>query len=306
LPIYSILWNSIYKQDYNYWELVNEDYSWYKIASPHQYYSEQLWAAGDDTNGNTIIGKAAVEGTSWEYFSLQSYQGKCTAISIDPKHPDNVIVALEDKLLRTYDGGYNWETAGLSVQGITFTSIIINPVYTENIIVAGNNQTGISIYESTNDGNTWQLTSTNTTISGITSMAVRRDNDKITVLIGTMNKGVYIYNSTILSTKIVSSNLVEYNLYQNYPNPFNTTTKIKFTISAVGDTKFASPTNVILRVFDVLGNEIATLVNEEKPAGEYQVEFNPASSIRYPASGVYFYQLRAGSFIQTRKMLLIK
>jgi hypothetical protein len=63
---------------------------------------------------------------------------------------------------------------------------------------------------------------------------------------------------------------------------------------------------VILRVFDVLGNEIATLVNEEKPAGEYQVEFNPASSIRYPASGVYFYQLRAGSFIQTRKMLLIK
>jgi hypothetical protein len=61
-----------------------------------------------------------------------------------------------------------------------------------------------------------------------------------------------------------------------------------------------------LKVYDVLGNEIATLVNEEKPAGEYEVEFNPASSIRYPATGIYFYQLRSGSFIQTKKMVLIK
>jgi len=55
-----------------------------------------------------------------------------------------------------------------------------------------------------------------------------------------------------------------------------------------------------------LGNKIATLVNEEKSAGSYEVKFNPASSIRYPASGIYFYQLRAGSFVQTKKMILIR
>jgi len=85
-----------------------------------------------------------------------------------------------------------------------------------------------------------------------------------------------------------------YELSQNYPNPFNPTTKIKFTIS---DLRFT-----MLKVYDVLGNEIATLVNEEKSAGEYEVEFN-ASTL---PSGVYFYQLRAGSFVQTKKMLLVK
>ena len=61
-----------------------------------------------------------------------------------------------------------------------------------------------------------------------------------------------------------------------------------------------------LKVYDILGREIATLVNEEKPAGEYEVEFNPESSIWHPTSGVYFYQLRTGEFLQTKKMLLLK
>jgi len=72
--------------------------------------------------------------------------------------------------------------------------------------------------------------------------------------------------------------------------------------------------NVTLKVYDILGNEVATLVNEEKPAGEYEVEFNghsdegqnlPAGRQGLP-SGVYFFQLKAGSFIQTKKMVLLK
>ncbi len=89
-----------------------------------------------------------------------------------------------------------------------------------------------------------------------------------------------------------------FSLEQNYPNPFNPSTRIKY---AIGSRQL-----ITLRVFDVLGNEIATLVNEEKPAGKYEVEFNPESSIKQPASGIYFYQLKAGSFIQTKKMLMIK
>ncbi len=90
----------------------------------------------------------------------------------------------------------------------------------------------------------------------------------------------------------------EYLLSQNYPNPFNPATNIQYTI---GSGQF-----VTLKVFDVLGNEIATLVNEEKPAGNYEVEFQSTAGSLQLASGMYFYQLRAGEFTQTKKMLLLK
>ena len=83
-------------------------------------------------------------------------------------------------------------------------------------------------------------------------------------------------------------------LYQNYPNPFNPTTTLSYVI---GHQSF-----VTLKVFDILGNEIATLVNEEKPASEYEVAFNAAGL----ASGIYFYKLETLNFIMTRKMLLVK
>jgi|WetSurSiteA1Bulk_404760.scaffolds.fasta_scaffold04367_1 hypothetical protein len=98
----------------------------------------------------------------------------------------------------------------------------------------------------------------------------------------------------------------EFKLEQNYPNPFNPSTKIKFTIPSVIASETKQSYLVTLKVYDVLGNEIATLVNEEKPAGEYEVEFNTSSIKHLPTSGVYFYQLRAGDFVETKKMILIK
>ena len=94
-------------------------------------------------------------------------------------------------------------------------------------------------------------------------------------------------------------------LYQNYPNPFNPSTTIKYSIPHVISTEGRN-LNVILTVYDVLGNEIATLVNEEKSAGNYEVEFNSASSIKNPASGIYFYKLQIGNLLQTKKMILLK
>jgi hypothetical protein len=91
-------------------------------------------------------------------------------------------------------------------------------------------------------------------------------------------------------------------LYQNYPNPFNPSTKIQYTIPAA-----ASNNLVTLKVYDVLGNEIATLVNEVKPAGTYDVEFSSmGSNGKYLPSGIYIYKLTAGSFAQTKKMILLK
>lgn len=92
----------------------------------------------------------------------------------------------------------------------------------------------------------------------------------------------------------------DFTLYQNYPNPFNPETVISF--------KLAVRSNVTLKIFDVLGREVATLVNEEKPAGEYQILFNNQLTTNHQllSSGVLFYQLKVGNRLQTKSMLLLK
>jgi hypothetical protein len=92
--------------------------------------------------------------------------------------------------------------------------------------------------------------------------------------------------------------LSDFTLYQNYPNPFNPSTKISWQ-SPIGSWQ-------ILKVFDVLGREVATLVDEYRDAGSYEVEFNLASSMKNPTSGIYFYQLKVGEFVEGKKMLLLK
>jgi len=86
----------------------------------------------------------------------------------------------------------------------------------------------------------------------------------------------------------------EYSLSQNYPNPFNPSTNIKYSVP--------QPSQVQIKVYDVLGNEIETLVNEEKPAGTYELTWNAANL----SSGIYFYQLKAGEYVNTKKMILLK
>jgi sugar lactone lactonase YvrE len=85
-----------------------------------------------------------------------------------------------------------------------------------------------------------------------------------------------------------------FNLFQNYPNPFNPSTKIIWQLPVGG--------NATLKVYNILGREVATLVNEYKPAGNYETEFNAAAL----PSGVYFYQLKAGEYINTKKMILLR
>jgi len=96
-------------------------------------------------------------------------------------------------------------------------------------------------------------------------------------------------------------------LYQNYPNPFNPSTKIKYSIPSVTLRQAQSDNWVTLKVYDILGNEVATLVNEYKPAGNYEVDFNSHSDKgQNLSSGVYFYRLQAGSFVETKKMILLR
>ncbi len=94
---------------------------------------------------------------------------------------------------------------------------------------------------------------------------------------------------------------IEFLLEQNFPNPFNPTTKIKYSIPYVISTEGRN-LNVVLKVYDILGKQIASLVNEEKPAGNYEISFDATKL----SSGVYLYQLKAGRFLETKKMILLR
>ena len=107
-----------------------------------------------------------------------------------------------------------------------------------------------------------------------------------------------VYVSPILSVK-ENSVINSFQLYQNYPNPFNPATTIKYSISSVENQNLAF---VKLRIFDILGREVKTLVKKEQSPGIYKVPFD-ASQL---ASGTYIYQLQINGFRKSRKMLLVK
>jgi hypothetical protein len=131
-----------------------------------------------------------------------------------------------------------------------------------------------------------------------------------TNILGCVINGV-VYGDTsftLLGLDPISTTIPEeFSLYQNYPNPFNPTTKIRFNIAPLLNQGGVAPTQVgdgvvVLTLYDLLGREIATLVNQPLQPGTYEVEWDATN---YP-SGVYFYKLTAGNFIDTEKMVLIK
>jgi hypothetical protein len=90
-----------------------------------------------------------------------------------------------------------------------------------------------------------------------------------------------------------------YNLEQNYPNPFNPSTTISYSV--------VKPDNVSIKIYDVLGREVKTVVNEFKENGYYQVQWNGENNFGYKVnSGIYFYRIESGLFVDTKKMILLK
>ncbi|MBK7631628.1 MAG: T9SS type A sorting domain-containing protein [Ignavibacteriales bacterium] len=109
------------------------------------------------------------------------------------------------------------------------------------------------------------------------------------------NKSVYLTKQFVLNYGVPT----EYKLEQNFPNPFNPTTKIRYSIPSNVNREMS---NVVLKVYDILGNEVNTFVNEQKEPGYYEVDFNASQF----ASGVYIYRLISGNFISTKKMMVLK
>lgn len=141
---------------------------------------------------------------------------------------------------------------------------------------------------------------------------------KISVVLGSTQVAGQTYGGTIYfdnlkvkypqSATAIEDESIEPNTFylsQNYPNPFNPNTKIQYAISNLPDGK-AGRQFVSLKVYDVLGREVATLVNEEKQVGSYEVEFHSSVGNKQLASGIYFYKLTASNFAAIKKMVLLK
>ena len=112
-----------------------------------------------------------------------------------------------------------------------------------------------------------------------------------------MDRLELLYPSSVEEDQTFSP--TKFSLEQNYPNPFNPSTKIKYSIPSIVSNKEMSS---VLKVYDVLGNEVATLVDKAQTSGTYEVEFNNTQL----SSGIYYYQLKSGSNVETKKMMLLK
>lgn len=115
----------------------------------------------------------------------------------------------------------------------------------------------------------------------------------------TDNKSVYLTKQFILQYALPT----EFKLEQNYPNPFNPETRIRYTVPIDEKRKTRE---VSLIIYDILGNEVRTLVNEQKEPGYYEVDFSTTGGVSQLASGVYIYRLQTGSYVSTKKMMVLK
>ena len=193
------------------------------------------------------------------------------------------------------DVGNSWTAVNNGLAGLA--KDVLSFAFSDDNIFVSTWRGGV--YLSTNNGTNW--TSVNTgamdfdygSVSTVQSLAVIGSE----LFAATRGAGVWRRPLTEMITDVeeLEYNLPEkYLLEQNYPNPFNPSTTIKYSIP--------NASKVIIKIFDVLGNEIETLVSEEKPVSTFELNWNATNL----PSGVYFYQLKAGDFIQTKKMILLK
>ncbi len=198
-----------------------------------------------------------------------------------------IFAATDSGIFRSSDNGTNWiptNTGLTQIDGQTFT-------------ISGNNiffgSFGGGVFLSNNNGASWIQANIGLTDLYIRSLAVSGSY----LYAGTYYSGVWKrqLSEMITAVKEIKEEIpATFSLSQNFPNPFNPSTSISFTLP--------SKSFVSLKVFDLIGREVATIVSEEISAGSYSRQWN-ASAL---SSGIYFYCLQAGSFTETKKLVLLK
>ncbi len=225
-------------------------------------------------------------------------------IYVDPANEDNIIAVFSNysviSLWSSTNGGTSWtdisgnleQNANGSGNGPScrwVTSVFANA--TMKYFVA----TSTGLYSTSNlngSATVWAQEGSNTIGNVVCTMVKGRDSDEF-VAVATHGAGIYSA-SNVTSVEDGSSLPEDYTLSQNYPNPFNPSTTISFSLPQAG--------NVKLTVFDALGKTVQEIANKEFSSGNHSINFNAANL----TSGVYFYRIEAGSFVQSKKMVLLK
>lgn len=186
-----------------------------------------------------------------------------------------------DGLFRTTDGGFSW------------TQLIVGTIYfitidEEDDLLAGS----YFIFYSEDNGESWIDGGVGLPrFEAIYAVAIAPDGRAFA---GTEKEGIFVTSQPVTTIKATWEAPLAFDLEQNYPNPFNSNTTISFSVPRSGQ--------VTLKIFNLLGEEVATLVSGNRDAGTFTVEWNADGQ----PSGVYFYRLKAGDFIQTRKLVLLR
>jgi hypothetical protein len=232
----------------------------------------------------TGVFRASFNGTNWESVPVgltgRSVQALAAAGAM-------ILARTDDSLFLSTNSGSSWQVLHLS----EFT---VNDVYalaaTGTHFFAGKYYGGL--YASTDNGSSWSAVDASLTDNLVRSLAVNGPD----LIVGTTNGGVWRRPISELTAVDAGPGGVPQGFFlsQNFPNPFNPITTIRLTL--------INRQWTIVKLFDPLGREVATLLNEVKGPGTYSVRFDGS----HLASGVYYYRLQAGDVVATRKLLLVK
>ena len=248
-------------------------------------------------------------GASWNYFALP-FQN---AYTVDLGHFFNNSTqgynngfAAGSGAVYTTDFGVTWSSVTLPGSGNINTLYQDNSYYYNSEAPYACYAKGSQIYSSTNLSMTFALQYTSPNGGNYTQITLAKYAFEGGLRIGWAvkdNGTVSFYNHYIAGIQKISSDIPKtFSLYQNYPNPFNPITKIKFDIPLSRGVREGRGVSTKLIIYDILGNEVATLVNDNLSPGTYEVECNGSNY----SSGVYFYKLTSGNFSETKKLILLK
>jgi len=253
---------------------------------------------------NAAIWRSLNGGVNWTNISGTSVPNRYpTDLFANPYNAKEVFATFggfgSAHVLKSTNAGNNWIDITNNLPDVPHQSIFVDPLFTNNIYV-GND---LGVYASTNGGTTWGEFKTGmpyAIIFDLTYVPVGRK-------LRATTHGNGIWERKLLATPVAIQNEnpgtpKEFSLSQNYPNPFNPVTSIKFSIPQLSFPNASIGNPVSLKVYDLLGKEIATLINESLNPGSYSVNFDA----RNLSSGIYFYTLQSGNFKQTKRMILIK
>lgn len=262
--------------------------------------SNVIYVGTDDSH----IWVSSDNGSSWNEISAGLPERWVTRVAVDPSD-ENIVYATfsglkwrdpQSHVFRSTDKGSSWTDISSNLPDAPVNAFAVDNIIS-TVLYLGSD---VGMYVSFNSGQSWEVLGEGLPILPIGDIKIHPTENFLVA--GTYGRSMYKIDLNLIND-VKESNVpvVEtFKLDQNYPNPFNPITKIKYSISAAANSGSLTP--VQLKIYDILGNEISTLVNEEKASGRYEVEFN-ASNL---PSGVYIYKLQAGKFSESKKMVLIK